>query len=107
MDDARLAGIDIAQSKAWTAVAMKMPTSNLTKLALPNAALYGINTTNHGRVVVLSGGIPFVKEGRIVGAIGVSGATSDQDIAVANAAVQVFDSYPHARIGSANNFVSF
>jgi uncharacterized protein GlcG (DUF336 family) len=105
MDDARLAGIDIAQNKAWTAVAMKMPTSNLAKSSLPNEALYGINTTNHGRVVVLSGGIPFMKEGKIVGAIGVSGATGDQDVAVANAAVQAFESYPHARIGSVYNFM--
>ncbi|WP_209977209.1 GlcG/HbpS family heme-binding protein [Paenibacillus eucommiae] len=105
MDDARLAGIDIAQNKAWTAVAMKMPTSNLAKSALPNGPLYGINTTNQGRVVVLSGGIPLVREGRIVGAIGVSGGSGEQDVAVANAAVQAFESYAHARIGTANNFM--
>jgi uncharacterized protein GlcG (DUF336 family) len=104
MDDARLAAIDIAQNKAWTAVAMKMPTSNLAKMALPNEPLYGINTTNRGRIVVLGGGIPFVKEGKIVGAIGVSGASSAQDVEVANAAVQVFETVPHARIGSVNNF---
>jgi uncharacterized protein GlcG (DUF336 family) len=102
MDDAKLAGIDIAQNKAWTAVAMQMPTSNLAKLALPNAALYGINTTNHGRVVVLGGGVPLVREGRIVGGIGVSGATSAQDVEVANAAVQAFETFSHARIGSIN-----
>lgn len=100
MDDARLAGIGIAQDKAWTAVAMKMPTSNLAKAALPNGPSYGINTTNHGRVVILGGGIPFMKDGRVVGAIGVSGATSDQDVEVANAAVQIFDKYSYARIGS-------
>ncbi|BBH19710.1 DNA polymerase III subunit delta' [Paenibacillus baekrokdamisoli] len=105
MDDARLAGISIAQDKAWTAVAMKMPTSNLAKSALPNSPAYGINTTNHGRVVILGGGVPFVKEGRIIGAIGVSGASSDQDIEVANAAVKAFETYPHSRIGTASKFV--
>jgi uncharacterized protein GlcG (DUF336 family) len=104
MDDARLAGIEIAQNKAWTAVAMKMPTSNLAKMALPNEPLYGINTTNRGRIVVLGGGIPLVKGGRIVGAIGVSGATSAQDVEVANAAVHTFENVPFARIGSASNF---
>jgi uncharacterized protein GlcG (DUF336 family) len=105
MDDARLASVEIAQNKAWTAVAMKMPTSNLAKLAVPNGALYGINTTNHGRVVILGGGIPLVKDGRVMGAIGVSGSSSDQDVEVARAAVQVFETSPHARIGSISNFV--
>jgi uncharacterized protein GlcG (DUF336 family) len=106
MDDARLASIDIAQNKAWTAVAMRMPTSNLVKLAQPNEQLYGINTTNHGRVVVLAGGIPLVKGGKIVGGIGVSGSTSAHDVEVANAAVQAFEMLPHARIGSSlTNFV--
>jgi uncharacterized protein GlcG (DUF336 family) len=105
MDDDRLAGIEIAQNKAWTAVAMKMPTSNLAKTALPNGPLYGINTTNQGRIVILGGGIPLVKGGKIVGAIGVSGASSDQNIEVANAAVQAFETVAHARIGSVNNLM--
>lgn len=91
MDNARLAGIGIAQDKAWTSVAMRMPTANLSKAALPDGPSYGINTTNHGRVVILGGGIPLVKDNVIVGGIGVSGGTSAQDIEVANAAVQAFE----------------
>jgi uncharacterized protein GlcG (DUF336 family) len=91
MDDAWLASIDIAQNKAWTAVSLKMPTSNLAKLTVPNAELYGLNTTNHRRVVVFGGGIPFVKEGRIVGGVGVSGSTIAHDVEVAKAAVQIFE----------------
>jgi uncharacterized protein GlcG (DUF336 family) len=100
MDDARIAGIEIAQNKAWTAVAMKMATSNLATAALPNGPSYGINTTNHGRIIILGGGIPLLKGGRIIGGIGVSGASSAQDVEVANAAVQVFETAAHARIGS-------
>ncbi|MCL6459533.1 MAG: heme-binding protein [Gorillibacterium sp.] len=92
MDNARIAGIDIAQNKAWTSVAVKTPTSDLAQTALPGGPSFGINTTNQGRVVILGGGIPLVKEGMIVGGIGVSGGTSAQDIDVANAAVRAFES---------------
>lgn len=106
MDNARIAGIDISQNKAWTSVAMQMPTANLAQSAQAGGPSFGINTTNHGRLVILGGGIPFVKEGKIVGGIGVSGGTSAQDIEVATAAVQAFESMrgssdvATARIGS-------
>jgi uncharacterized protein GlcG (DUF336 family) len=100
MDEARIASIEISINKAWTAVAMKMPTSNLAQSALPNGPTYGINTTNQGRLVILGGGIPLMKDGKIVGGIGVSGASSAQDIEVANAAVKAFETMPQARIGS-------
>ncbi|BBI34121.1 GlcG/HbpS family heme-binding protein [Cohnella abietis] len=92
MDNARIAGIDISQNKAWTSVAMQMPTSNLAQSALPGGPTFGINTTNHGRLVILGGGIPIVSDGRIIGGIGVSGGSSAQDIEVANAAIQAFES---------------
>ena len=106
MDHARIAGIDISQGKAWTSVAMQMPTSNLAQSALPGGPTYGINTTNQGRLVVLGGGIPLVSDGVIVGGIGVSGGTSAQDIEVANAAVQAFASMRQfdARTGSGYSF---
>lgn len=91
MDNARIAGIEIAVNKAWTSVAMKMPTSNLAQAALPGSPSYGINTTNQGKIVILGGGIPLQKGERIVGGIGVSGGTSNQDVEVANAAVKAFE----------------
>ncbi len=107
MDNAKIAGIDIAIGKAWTSVAMQMPTANLAQTALPGGATFGINTTNQGKVVILGGGIPLVHDGKVVGGIGVSGGTSAQDIDVANAAVQAFESmrchdiqYAKARIGT-------
>ena len=91
MDDAWLASIDIAQNKAWTSVALKMPTSNLAEATVPNAELYGLTATNQGRIVVFGGGIPLEKDGKVVGAVGVSGGAVAQDVQVAEAAVQVFE----------------
>ncbi|SFE47768.1 Uncharacterized conserved protein GlcG, DUF336 family [Lentibacillus persicus] len=91
MDDAWLASIDIAKNKAWTSVALKMPTSNLAEATVPKAELYGLNTTNDGRIVVFGGGIPLLKEGKVVGAVGVSGSTVPHDVQVAEAAVKEFE----------------
>ncbi|ALX47688.1 GlcG/HbpS family heme-binding protein [Lentibacillus amyloliquefaciens] len=92
MDDAWLASIDIAQNKAWTSVALKMSTSNLAEATVPKAELYGLNTTNNGRIVVFGGGIPLIQDGKVVGAVGVSGSSVDHDCQVAQAAVDVFES---------------
>nr|WP_325048732.1 heme-binding protein [Peribacillus glennii] len=105
MDHAWLASVDIAHNKAWTAVALKMPTASLAPLAVPSGELYGINTTNHGRVVVFGGGIPLSFEGRIVGAVGVSGSNVANDIEVSKAAVRAFETYPKARIGSSGSLL--
>lgn len=91
MDDAWLASVDIAQNKAWTAVALKMPTSNLAEATVPNAELYGLNTTNQGRIVVFGGGIPLEKDGKVIGAIGVSGDSVAHDVQVAEAGQKVFE----------------
>ncbi|KKB40387.1 GlcG/HbpS family heme-binding protein [Bacillus thermotolerans] len=95
MDDAWLASIDIAQNKAWTSVALKMPSANLAEATVPAAELYGLNTTNNGRLVVFGGGIPLVREGKVVGAVGVSGSTVAHDVQVAEAAVEVFNNKVH------------
>ena len=91
MDDAWLASIDISQNKAWTSVALKMPTSNLADVTVPNTELYGLTTTNNGRIVVFGGGIPLVKDGKVIGAVGVSGSAVPNDVKVAEAAVRAFE----------------
>ncbi|MFJ7747477.1 MULTISPECIES: heme-binding protein [unclassified Peribacillus] len=91
MDDAWLASISIAQNKAWTSVALKMPTSALANATTPNAELFGLNTTNNGRIVVFGGGIPLVKDGKVIGAVGVSGSSVPNDIQVAEAAIKAFE----------------
>lgn len=91
MDDAWLASIDIAQNKAWTSVALKMPTSNLAEATVPHSDLYGINTTNNGRLVIFGGGFPLIKDDKVVGSVGVSGSSVEHDVQVAQAAVKAFD----------------
>lgn len=92
MDDAWLASVDIAQNKAWTSVALKMPTSNLEEATIPKAELYGLNTTNQGRIVIFGGGFPLEKDGKVTGAIGVSGSSVENDVKVAEAGVKAFES---------------
>ena len=91
MDDAWIASVDIAQNKAWTSVALKMPTSNLAEATVPHAELYGLNTTNNGRLVLFGGGIPLVENDRVIGAVGASGSAVENDVKVAQAAVDVFE----------------
>ncbi|MED0678087.1 heme-binding protein [Aneurinibacillus thermoaerophilus] len=91
MDDALLVSVDIAQNKAWTSVALKMPTEKLAEAGAPGAELYGINTTNSGRVVLFGGGIPLFSDNKVVGAVGVSGGSVKEDIQVAQAAVKAFE----------------
>lgn len=91
MDDALLVSVDIAQNKAWTSVALKMSTENLSKATGDGKELFGINTTNNGRVVIFGGGIPLIVNDQIVGAVGVSGGSVENDIQVAEAAVKAME----------------
>nr|WP_279233487.1 heme-binding protein [Desulfofundulus thermobenzoicus] len=88
MHGALLASLDIAAGKAFTAVALKMETEKLSVLAAPGGPLYGINTTNGGKIVPFGGGIPLYQENRIVGAIGISGGSVEEDIEVARAGAE-------------------
>ena len=80
MDDAFIASYDIAVNKAFTVVSLKMPTKNLATLAAPGGSLYGIQFTNGGKIVIFGGGEPLTnKDGVIIGGLGVSGGTAEQD----------------------------
>ena len=91
MENAWLGSIDIAIDKAFTSVSLELPTQDLAEQAQPGQPLFGIHTTNGGRVVIFAGGIPLVQDGEVVGAVGVSGGTPDQDHEVAEAGVAAFD----------------
>ena len=90
MDGAWLGSIDIAQNKAYTARAFDMETRELAPLAQPGGPLYGIEASNDGKLIVFAGGIPLKSRCRVVGAIGVSGGSIEQDQAVAEAGVEAF-----------------
>jgi uncharacterized protein GlcG (DUF336 family) len=91
-DGAWLGSIDIAQNKAYTARAFDMTSAELGAEAQPGKSLYGIEASNDGKLIVFGGGIPLKDGGEIVGAIGVSGGTVDQDEEVAEAGVADFAS---------------
>lgn len=89
MDDAWVGSIDIAIKKAKTAVFFGMPTGQIGQLSQPSAPLYGIEHSNDG-LITFPGGLPIVdEEGVLVGAVGVSGSTVENDHAVALAGVKV------------------
>ncbi len=87
MDDAWVGSIDIAIKKAKTAVFFGMPTGQIGKLSQPGAPLYGIEHSNEG-LITFPGGLPIVdRDGVMIGAIGVSGSTVENDHIVADAGV--------------------
>jgi uncharacterized protein GlcG (DUF336 family) len=92
MDGAILASITIAQDKGYSAVAMEMPTHELADVAQPNEPIFGINTTNDSRLIIFGGGLLLNDGEKIVGAVGVSGGSPEEDVTVAEAGVEAFES---------------
>ncbi len=91
MDNAYIASYDVAVNKAFTVVALKMPTITLKPLAQPNQSLYGIQFTNNGRIVIFGGGDPLKYNGVIVGGLGVSGGTEEQDTMLSEYGATIFE----------------
>src|ERR1700751_4656007 len=87
MDGAWLGSIDIAINKAFTAKAFDISTQELGRNSQPGDQFFGIHVSNHDRVMIFAGGVPIKMNGQIVGAVGVSGGSGEQDQAVAEAAV--------------------
>lgn len=87
MPDSLLISIKVAQAKAYSALSCKMTTEELGRLSQPGQPLYAIDSTEPGKVVLFGGGFPFVVGGKIVGGIGVSGGTPEQDMEIARYAM--------------------
>ena len=90
MDGAWLGSIDIAINKAFTARAFDISTEKLSKLSQPGEDFFGIHESNHGRIMIFAGGVPLKEDGKVVGAIGVSGGKGQQDQSVAEAGQAAF-----------------
>ena len=90
MDEAWLGSIDISIKKAFTSRAFDVSTRELAKLSQSGSQFFGIHASNEGRVMIFAGGVPLKRAGKIVGAIGVSGGSGDQDHAVAEAGAAAF-----------------
>lgn len=83
MNNAYIASYDVATNKAYTCAALKMPTTTLKKLCQPGQELYGLQFTNQGKIIIFGGGVPLYFKGKLVGALGVSGGTEEQDTMLA------------------------
>lgn len=90
MDGAWLGSVDIAINKAWTARAFDSARDDLARITQSGQQGFGLNTTNNSKVVIFGGGIPVKVNGVVIGAVGASGGSVEQDVAVARAAVAGF-----------------
>ena len=85
MDGAWLGSIDISINKAYTSRAFDIATKDLAPHSQSGGQFFGIHASNQGRIMIFAGGIPLLVDGQVVGAIGVSGGSGEQDHAVAEA----------------------
>jgi uncharacterized protein GlcG (DUF336 family) len=90
MDGAWVGSIDISINKAWTSRAFDISTKDLAEHSQSGGQFFGIHVSNHGRVMIFAGGIPLKRGKEVVGAVGVSGGSGEQDHAVAEAGAKAF-----------------
>lgn len=90
MAHAWVGGVDISIDKAFTARALDLAAEDLAENAHPGEQSYGIKNSNHGRLIIFARGIPLRQDGQVVGAVGVSGGSGEQDQTVAEAAAAAF-----------------
>jgi uncharacterized protein GlcG (DUF336 family) len=91
MDEAWMGSIDISIKKAFTSRAFDVSTKDLAKFSQSGGPFFGIHASNEGRVMIFAGGVPLRRAGKVVGAIGVSGGSGEQDHAVAEAGAAALD----------------
>lgn len=90
MDNAWLGSVDISIKKAWTSRAFDITTKDLADNSQSGDQFFGIHASNNGKVMIFAGGIPLKKDGKVVGAVGVSGGSGEQDHSVAEAGAAAF-----------------
>ncbi|MCZ7642762.1 MAG: heme-binding protein [Pseudorhodoplanes sp.] len=85
-DNAQLGSLELAKGKAQTAVDFKLPTKALEDAI--SAGGSGLRLTTLNNITPLEGGLPIISDGKVIGAIGVSGVLSAQDAQIARAGIQ-------------------
>jgi uncharacterized protein GlcG (DUF336 family) len=90
MDGADLVSVSLARDKAFSALMNRMPTQDLAPLVQPGAEFYGYDSLAGGRMIVFAGGMPLQRDGVLVGSVGVSGGSADEDQRAVDAAVAAF-----------------
>jgi uncharacterized protein GlcG (DUF336 family) len=90
MENAWRGSIDISIKKAWTSRAFDIETKALGENSQSGDQFFGIHASNDGKVMIFAGGVPLKKDGKVIGAVGVSGGTGKQDQSVAEAGAEAF-----------------
>lgn len=90
MDGAKVLSVTLAQNKAMTAAIARKPTADYNAACQPGQLTFGIHTALEGRFSVMGGGLPVIVDGQVVGGIGLSSGTPEQDIACAEAGLAQF-----------------
>jgi uncharacterized protein GlcG (DUF336 family) len=90
MDGAWIGSVDISINKAWTARAFDISTKDLADNSQPGQQFFGIHASNGGKVMIFAGGIPVMRDGDVIGGLGVSGGSGEQDQTVAEAGIAAF-----------------
>jgi uncharacterized protein GlcG (DUF336 family) len=85
MDGAWIGSIDISIKKAYTSVAFNIATKDLAQHSQSGGQFFGIHASNNGKIMIFAGGVPLKRDGKVVGSVGVSGGSGDQDQSVAEA----------------------
>ncbi len=88
MDGAKITSIDIAINKAFTAAGSRRGTHEYAEIASPGKPAFGIYTSNQGRFMIFGGGLPITVKGEVIGGIGCSSGTAEQDRLVSQAGIE-------------------
>ena len=88
MPDSTLISVEVAQSKAYTAAALKSPTNKLYDKVQPGGEFFGLDNCSDGKIITFGGGFPIFENGELIGAIGVSGGSADEDMSIARFALE-------------------
>jgi uncharacterized protein GlcG (DUF336 family) len=95
MDGGKVSSISIAMDKAFTGAVARRGTHVYNQLCVPGSQTFGIHITNEGHFSIIGGGLPVTVDGEIVGGVGLSSGTAEQDLVCAEAAVK----YLYAKTG--------
>ena len=98
MNGGKISSISIAIDKASTGAIARRGTHVYNQLCVPGSQTFGIHVTNNGHFSIIGGGLPVFIEGEIVGGIGLSSGTAEQDLACAEAAIQHFYAATGAKV---------
>src|SRR5579862_4038090 len=88
MPGAPLFSLELSERKAYTSALVRLRTADLVPLVQPGAPLFPLIMVSGGRYSAMGGGVPLTNEGEVIAGVGVSGGTTEQDIAIVEAAVR-------------------